>query len=125
MRPWNRFTGAGHGDRPNHRRAGLSMSGSAAPAIPARTASFRSGGATAAKVAIAASPARPSLRAIRKNCCSPMPWSPQCGYASSTKCDATPSTKAGTGLRAAMPISTPDRTWFVTSTSCATMVWPG
>ena len=45
---WNRFTGPGHGDQPNQMSVGLSMSGRAAPAIPASTASRTSGLATAA-----------------------------------------------------------------------------
>ena len=42
--------------------------------------------------------------------------SPQCGTASSTKCEATPAAKAGSGRRARAPISAPDRTWLVSST---------
>ena len=45
-----------------------------------------------------------------------LPQSPQCGSASSTKCEATPAAKAGAGRRARAPISAPDRTWLVSST---------
>jgi hypothetical protein len=106
---WNRFTAAGQGDRPNHSIDGLSISGSAAPAMPAITANRCSGRATAASRPIVASPVRPSGTATL------MKWrrlrqSPQCGSASSAKCDATPIAKAGTGRRVSAPITAPDRT---------------
>ena len=106
---WNRSTATGNGDRPNQSLTGLSRSGRAAPAIPASTASRRSGGDAAAKAPATArltSPSRTATRRKRRR----LPHLPQCGTASRTKCDATPAAKAGSGRRASAPISAPDKT---------------
>ncbi|MGH3236675.1 MAG: hypothetical protein ACRDOH_26155, partial [Streptosporangiaceae bacterium] len=81
----------------------MSRSGSAAPAMPASTASRRSGGDTAAIAPIAARLIRPSGTATRRNR-RWLPQSPQCGTASRTKCDARPAAKADSGRRASAPI---------------------
>ena len=77
--------------------------------MPAATAARRLGGEAAAKTAMAARPVSPSAVATWMN------WresrqSPQCGTASSTKWEAMPSRKAGSGRRTAAPISAPERT---------------
>ena len=115
MRAWNRSTAAGNGDQPNHSLVGLSASGSIAPVMPASTVSRRSGGVTAAKAPITARLISPSGTATRRNR-RRLPHFPQCGTASSTKCDATPAAKADSGRRASAPIRAPDKTWLVSST---------
>jgi hypothetical protein len=109
MRAWNLSTAAGNGDQPNQSVVGLSASGSAAPAMPATTASLRSGGDAAANAPTSARLTSPSGTATRRNLAG-LPQSPQCGTASSTKCEATPAPKAATGRRVRAPISAPDKT---------------
>jgi len=95
--------------------AGLSMSGNAAPAMPATTAARRSAGVRAAKAPIAARLISPSGTATFRKC-RMLAQSPQCGTASSAKWETTPAAKAVAGRRATAPISAPDRTWLVSST---------
>jgi len=66
MRTWKRSTAAGKGDQPSHKVVGFSMSGSAAPAMPATTAGRRSAGASAAMAPIAARLISPSGTATRR-----------------------------------------------------------
>jgi len=65
---------------------------------------------------IAARLTSPSGTATRRNRRWLLLQSPQCGIASSTKCEAMPAANAGTGRRVRAPISAPDKTWFVSST---------
>ncbi len=48
-----------------------------------------------------------------------LPHFPQCGTASSAKCEAVPSAKAASGRRASAPIRAPDKTWLVSSAAAA------
>ena len=124
MREWNLSTAAGNGDQPSHSLDGLSMSGRAAPVMPASTASRRSDGDAAAMAPIVARLISPSGTATRRNR-RRLLQSPQCGTVSSAKCEATPSAKAGSGRRASAPIKAPDKTWLVSSTRPASLVTHG
>lgn len=115
MRLWNRSTATGNGDQLNHSLVGLSASGSAAPTIAASIDSRLSGGDAAANAPIAARLISPSGTATRRNSRS-LRQLPQCGTASTTKCEATPAAKAAAGRRVSAPISAPDKTWLVSST---------
>jgi hypothetical protein len=89
--------------------AGLSASGSAAPAMPASTAARRPGGDAAVSVPMTTRLTSPSGTATRRNL-RRLPQFPQCGTESRTKCEATPAANAGTGRRASAPIRAPDKT---------------
>ena len=99
------------------------MSGSVAPVIPASTAVRRSAGASAVMAAIAARLTSPSGTATWRNR-RRLPHFPQCGTASSAKCEATPAAKADSGRRVSAPITAPDKTWLISSTGI-TVCEPG
>ena len=106
---WNRSNAAGNGDRPNHELGRLVQVGQGRPGHPGQHGRPAIGRGRRGERAHHGQADQPVGHGYPQEPAR-LPHLPQCGTASRTKCDATPTAKAGSGRRASAPISAPDKT---------------